>query len=161
MTTAETGTRDWGDTVRIKAEVQATGGRSFSGFLHLLPFASIHLGPETPEDVLNRDEAFFALTDEREHTIFIAKAQVLAVAIEHPLRDPDRLHAARAIGLKVELSDGSEHTGTVLSEAGSATKFPPTDLLLWGGPPVMFGLIYLLLGARNRTVGEWLRRRKK
>jgi len=120
MTTAETGTRDWGDTVRIKAEVQATGGRSFSGFLHLLPFASIHLGPETPEDVLNRDEAFFALTDEREHTIFIAKAQVLAVAIEHPLRDPDRLHAARAIGLKVELSDGSEHTGTVLSE------LPPT-----------------------------------
>jgi hypothetical protein len=120
MTTAETGTRDWGDTVRIKAEVQATGGRSFSGFLHLLPFASIHLGPETPEDVLNRDEAFFALTDEREHTIFIAKAQVLAVAIEHPLRDPDRLHAARAIGLKVELSDGSEHIGTVLSE------LPPT-----------------------------------
>ena len=120
MTTAETGTRDWGDTVRIKAEVQATGGRSFSGFLHLLPFASIHLGPETPEDVLNRDEAFFALTDEREHTIFIAKAQVLSVAIEHPLRDPDRLHAARAIGLKVELSDGSEHTGTVLSE------LPPT-----------------------------------
>ena len=80
MSTAETGTRDWGDTVRIKAEVQATGGRTFSGFLHLLPFASIHLGPETPEDVLNRDDAFFALTDRQEHTIFIAKAQVLAVS---------------------------------------------------------------------------------
>jgi len=108
MTTAESGTRDWGDTVRIKAEVQATGGRSFSGFLHLLPFASIHLGPETPEDVLNRDEAFFA------------KAQVLSVAIDHPLRDPDRFNAARTIGLKVELSDGSEYAGTVLSE------LPPT-----------------------------------
>ena len=120
MTTAETGTRDWGDTVRIKAEVQATGGRTFSGFLHLLPFASIHLGPETPEDVLNRDEAFFALTDEQEHTIFIAKAQVLAVVVEHATRDPDRLHAARTIGLKVELSDGSEYTGTVSSE------LPPT-----------------------------------
>jgi hypothetical protein len=120
MTTAETGTRDWGDTVRIKAEVQATGGRIFSGFLHLLPFASIHLGPETPEDVLNRDEAFFALTDQQEHTIFIAKAQVLAVAVEHTTRDPDRLHAARTIGLKVELSDGSEYTGTVSSE------LPPT-----------------------------------
>jgi len=120
MTTAESGTRDWGDTVRIKAEVQATGGRSFSGFLHLLPFASIHLGPETPEDVLNRDEAFFALTDEQEHTIFLAKAQVLSVAIDHPLRDPDRFNAARTIGLKVELSDGSEYAGTVLSE------LPPT-----------------------------------
>jgi hypothetical protein len=120
MTTAETGTRDWGDTVRIKAEVQATGGRTFSGFLHLLPFASIHLGPETPEDVLNRDEAFFALTDQQEHTIFIAKAQVLAVVVEYATRDPDRLHAARTIGLKVELSDGSECTGTVSSE------LPPT-----------------------------------
>ncbi len=120
MTTAETGTRDWGDTVRIKAEVHATGGRTFSGFLHLLPFASIHLGPETPEDVLNRDEAFFALTDQQEHTIFIAKAQVLVVAVDQATRDPDRLHAARTIGLKVELSDGSEYTGTVSSE------LPPT-----------------------------------
>jgi hypothetical protein len=120
MTTAETGTRDWGDTVRIKAEVQATGGRTFSGFLHLLPFASIHLGPETPEDVLNRDEAFFALTDQQEHTIFIAKAQVLAVVADQATRDPDRIHAARTIGLKVELSDGSEYTGTVSSE------LPPT-----------------------------------
>ena len=120
MTTAETGTRDWGDTVRIKAEVQATGGRTFSGFLHLLPFASIHLGPETPEDVLNRDEAFFALTDQQEHTIFIAKAQVLAVVVEHETVDPDRLHAARTIELRVELSDGSEYTGTVSSE------LPPT-----------------------------------
>ena len=120
MTTAETGTRDWGDTVRIKAEVQATGGRTFSGFLHLLPFASIHLGPETPEDVLNRDEAFFALTDQQEHTIFIAKAQVLVVVVDYATRDPDRLHAARTIGLKVELSDGTEYTGTVNSE------LPPT-----------------------------------
>ena len=120
MNTAETGTRDWGDTVRIKAEVRATGGRTFSGFLHLLPFASIHLGPETPEDVLNRNDAFFALTDQQEHTIFIAKAQVLAVAVEYETVDPDRLHAARTIGLKVELSDGSEYTGTVSSE------LPPT-----------------------------------
>jgi hypothetical protein len=120
MSTAETGTRDWGDTVRIKAEVQATGGRTFSGFLHLLPFASIHLGPETPEDVLNRDDAFFALTDRQEHTIFIAKAQVLAVVVDYATLDPERLHAARTIELKVELSDGSEYTGTVSSE------LPPT-----------------------------------
>jgi hypothetical protein len=120
MTTAETVTRDWGDTVRIKAEVLATGGRVFSGFLHLLPYASIHLGPETPDDVLNRDEAFFALTDDREQAIFLAKAQVILVAIEHAQRDPDRSSAARTIGLRIELSDGSDHTGTVASE------LPPT-----------------------------------
>jgi hypothetical protein len=120
MTTAESVTRDWGETVRIKAQVQATGGRLFSGFLHLLPFASIHLGPETPDDVLNRDEGFFPLTDEDDQAIFLAKAQVILVAVEHPQRDPDRSVAALTIGLRVELSDGSEHSGTVRSE------LPPT-----------------------------------
>ncbi len=65
------------------------------------------------------------------------------------------------IGMVVGELLAGKNSGAVLSEAGSATKFPPTDLLLWGGPPVMFGLIYLLLGSRKRTVGEWLRRRKK
>lgn len=120
MTTAESVTRDWGETVRIKAEVQATGGRVFTGFLHLLPFASIHLGPETPEDVLNRGEAFFPLTDDQEQAVFLAKAQVILVAVEHPQRDPDRSIAALTIGLRIELSDGSEHAGTVRSE------LPPT-----------------------------------
>ncbi len=122
MTTAETVTRDWGDTIRIKADVQATSGRLFTGFLHLLPLASIHLGPETPDDLLNRDEAFFALTDDREHTIFLAKTQVILVAVDHATRDPDRLTAARTIGLCIELSDGSEYTGTVNSE------LPPTRM---------------------------------
>ncbi len=120
MTTAESVTRDWGGTLRIKAEVKATGGRLFTGFLHLLPFASIHLGPETPDDLLNRDEAFFALTDDPEHTIFLAKAQVILVAVGHAARDSDRLTAARTIELRIELSDGSEYTGTVSSE------LPPT-----------------------------------
>lgn len=50
-------------------------------------------------------------------------------------------------------------TGQVLSDAGSAPKFPPTDLLLWAAPPILFGLVYLLLGSRERSVGAWLRRR--
>ena len=49
--------------------------------------------------------------------------------------------------------------GQVLSEAGSAAKFPPVDLLVLLAPVVMFGLIYLLLNSRERTVGAWLRRR--
>lgn len=50
--------------------------------------------------------------------------------------------------------------GQVLSESGSAAKFPPIDLLLLVGPAVMFGLIYLLLNSRQRTLGAWLRRRR-
>jgi hypothetical protein len=122
MTKAESATRDWGDTLRIRAEVAVSGNRTFSGFLHLLPFASIHLGPETPEDVLNREEAFFALTDDQEHTIFIAKEQVLLVTIEAAswAGDPDRFLVVRTIPLRVELCDGSVHSGIVSSE------LPPT-----------------------------------
>ena len=122
MGNAESITRDWGDTLRIRAEVAASGSRTFSGFLHLLPFASVHLGPETPDDVLNREEAFFALTDDQERTIFIAKDQVLLVTIEASewATDPERLSAARTIPLRVELADGSVHSGTVSSE------LPPT-----------------------------------
>ena len=50
-------------------------------------------------------------------------------------------------------------TGQVLAEAGTAAKFPPLDLLLWGGPPLMFALVYLLLNSREKTVGAWIRRR--
>jgi hypothetical protein len=50
-------------------------------------------------------------------------------------------------------------TAEVLSEAGAT--FPPTELLLWAAPPLLFGLIYLLLNSRGRTVGAWLRRRRR
>jgi hypothetical protein len=51
-------------------------------------------------------------------------------------------------------------TGQVISEAGASAKFPPVDLLLLCGPPLLFGLIYILLNARERTLGAWLRRRR-
>jgi hypothetical protein len=49
----------------------------------------------------------------------------------------------------------------VLSESFTAVIFPPTELLLWGAPPLVLGLIYLLLNSRERTVGAWLRRRAR
>ncbi len=51
--------------------------------------------------------------------------------------------------------------GQVFTEAGSAAKFPPVDLLLLLAPPATFGLIYLLLNSREKTVGAWLRRRSR
>ncbi|MDY3550933.1 hypothetical protein R5W24_000001 [Gemmata sp. JC717] len=50
-------------------------------------------------------------------------------------------------------------TGQVLSEAGSAPKFPPVELLLWAAPPVMLALMYLLLSGRKQSFGAWVRRR--
>jgi hypothetical protein len=43
----------------------------------------------------------------------------------------------------------------------AAPKFPSIDLLFLIGPPAMFGLIYLLLNSREKTVGAWLRNRRK
>ena len=122
MTLPQPATPAWGSTLRIRAEVLLTGHRNLSGFLHLLPVASIHSGPETPEEVLNRDVGFFPLTDEGGRTVFVAKGQVLVVSLaaESLFDDPDRVGAARSIGLKVELSDGSELSGIV------ALELPPT-----------------------------------
>jgi hypothetical protein len=50
-------------------------------------------------------------------------------------------------------------TVQVLRDAGSAVRFPPDELLIWAAPPVLVGLVYLLLVSRGATVGSWLKRR--
>lgn len=80
----------------------------------------------------------------------------------------------RALGLVVDVAVGLALAGggallgefaarkssvTILQEAGSAPKFPPTDLLLWLGCVATPLLLYVLLANRGKTVGGWLRRR--
>ncbi|HEV8355832.1 MAG TPA: hypothetical protein VGQ17_03595 [Gemmatimonadales bacterium] len=108
----------WGNTLRLRAEVLITGGRTLTGFLHLQPIAPVHSGPERPEDVLNRGDGFLPVTTEDDYTVFVAKEQVVVVAVatDLPVDDPDRVHAARSIGLRVELTDGSVFAGIVALE---------------------------------------------
>jgi hypothetical protein len=47
----------------------------------------------------------------------------------------------------------------VLVAASSAPKFPPVDLIVWLGGPLLAGLVYAWLGTRGWTVGAWLKRR--
>lgn len=117
MMAPEPGSHTWGSTFRVSAEVLVTGGSTLTGFLHLQPLALFHSGPETPEDALNRDEAFFPLTSENQ-TMFLAKSQVIAVTVRTvlPVRDLDRVEAARTLGMQVVLSDGSDFVGAVTSE---------------------------------------------
>lgn len=117
MMAPEPASHTWGSTLRVRAEVLITGGRTLFGALHLQPLALFHSGPETPEDALNRNEAFFPLTSEKQ-TVFLAKSQVIAVTVRSmlPVRDVERLEAARSLGMQVELSDGSNFTGAVTSE---------------------------------------------
>jgi len=118
MTAPRPAPRDWGNTLRIRAEILMTGGRTLVGDLHLQPHASRHSGPETPEDMLNRPDAFFPVTADDGHTVLLAKAQVLALGVAPGLLllDKDRLSAARSTRLKIEFSDSSVLSGTVTIE---------------------------------------------
>jgi hypothetical protein len=122
MTNPESEARVWNSTLRVQAEVLLAGGRVLTGFLHLQPLSSAHSGPETPEDLLNRHDAFFPLTGEDQRTLFVSKDQVMAVGIAAGavLEDPDRVIASRSLSLRVELSDGTEFAGIVNLEQ------PPT-----------------------------------
>jgi hypothetical protein len=50
-------------------------------------------------------------------------------------------------------------TRQVLTEAGSAAKFPPLELLLWLSPPLLLLLIHALLSSRGASLGSILTRR--
>ncbi|HEU5220062.1 MAG TPA: hypothetical protein VFU23_15490 [Gemmatimonadales bacterium] len=117
MIAQEPGEHPWGNTLRVRAEILVTGGRTIDGFLHLQPLASIHSGPETPEDALNRHESFVPVTSDN-RTLFIAKNQILAVTVRTPLptNDVDRVEAARTLGMQLELSDGTGFVGAVTTE---------------------------------------------
>jgi len=117
MMELESGSHAWGNTLRVRAEVLLTGGRTLDGFLHLQPLASFHSGPETPEEALNRNESFIPITSDN-RSVLVAKRQVLAVTIRSVVApsDIDRVEAARTLGMQVELSDGTGFVGAVTSE---------------------------------------------
>jgi hypothetical protein len=88
--------------------------------------------------MLNRPDEFFALTLE-DGVRFIPKEQVLVVTCRHqaPLVDPDRVTAAKLIGLEVVLQGGREVRGH------AALELPPQRgraLDYLNGPGVFFSL---------------------
>ena len=64
-----------------------------------------------------------------------------------------------ALGTFVGEAIAGRSTGEILRRAGSAPKFPPTDLLIWLASVLLPGLAYAWLGTRGGTVGGWLKRR--
>jgi hypothetical protein len=105
-------------TQRLPVEVCLTDRRTIKGDIHLQPVARMHAGPETPSDLLNRDESFFALMLEGEQPLFVAKGQVLYLELpsQPAIDDPDRASVARRIELEIELADGSKLEGVVMIE---------------------------------------------
>jgi hypothetical protein len=113
---------DWGATQRVPAEVMLAKGGVLVGELHLLARTAYPLDPESPVDMLNRAEPFFALMLAEGGPVFVSKAQVAVLSCwgQSPLRDPDRLSAAKLVALEVELADGSKFQGH------SSFELPPS-----------------------------------
>lgn len=109
---------DWGATNKVPAEVMLAEGVTVKGALHVLARSDYPPGPETPLEMLNRPEVFFALTQENSSVTFIPKAQVVVVSChdQAPLSDPERMSAARLVSLEVVLHGGLEYRGRATYE---------------------------------------------
>lgn len=112
---------DWGATHRVAAKVVLAEGVVLAGDLHLLARTTSPSETESPLEMLNRDDPFFALTLAEGGVQFVSKAQVSVVSCrdQAPLNDPDRASAAKLVALAVELTDGVEYRGR------SAFELPP------------------------------------
>jgi hypothetical protein len=113
---------DWAQTGRMSVRVTLAEGMITLGDVHLQPRVAWRDGPETPLEMLNREEEFFPLTLPQGDCIFVAKSQVAVVAFTSPAAepDPDRESAAQHIPLEVMLVGGGEYRGIANSE------LPPT-----------------------------------
>ncbi len=113
---------DWASTERIKAEILLAEGRTLAGELHLQARVAQHDGPETPLEMLNRPDAFFPVTLDDGRIGFIAKSQVSAIRSASAMTpaDPERVSAAKTIGLEVVMAGGAEYRGW------AALELPPT-----------------------------------
>ena len=109
---------DWGTTNKVPAEAILAEGLTIKGALHVLARDTYPPGPETPLEMLNRPEVFFALTLDDGSVTFIPKAQVAVVSCHDqvPLSDPERISAARLVSLEVVLHGGAEYRGRATFE---------------------------------------------
>jgi hypothetical protein len=104
---------DWGATRRVSAEVVLADGVVLEGDMHLVASAAYPLSSESPLEMLNRAEPFFALTLEAGEVAFLSKAQVAVVSCreESGGSDPERASVARLVALEVALTTGAEYRG--------------------------------------------------
>jgi hypothetical protein len=113
---------DWASTERLHAEVILAEGLVIEGDLHLQVRVAHHDGPETPLELLNREDAFLPVSLPGGGVTFVAKGQVAVVACRTiPVPDdPARAGVARRIGLEVMMAGGDEYRGW------ASVELPPT-----------------------------------
>lgn len=103
---------DWSKTHRVSGEVHLVTGASIAGDLHLQPSTQHHQRVETPLEMLNRAESFFALSLEDGSVRLVAKDQTVVVSFGagSPEADGD-LPASISMRLEVLMADGRVYLG--------------------------------------------------
>jgi hypothetical protein len=100
----------------LEVELLLANGETRPGMIFLIPRTSLHVGSETPLELLNRTEPVFPFrSDDEGHVLLVTKVQTMRVTtdqFEEP-GDPERLDALKSMRVEIELSDGSTVTGTV------------------------------------------------
>lgn len=114
---------DWGAVTRMPAEISLADGSSLKGEIHLQGLVPNHEGPETPLEMMDRQEPFFAVALEQGGVLFVSKAQTTFVTCgpQTAAADPERFSAAKLIGLEVTMYNGTQLRGWATLE------LPPTS----------------------------------
>jgi len=104
------------DKLRRAVAVVLTDGRRLTGDVFLQPIARLRSTPEEPIDLLNADEPFFALSNDRE-LLLVAKEQVARLETSPP--DADNPLESPHLGIDVEIvfADGAVAAGCIFPES--------------------------------------------
>jgi isopentenyl diphosphate isomerase/L-lactate dehydrogenase-like FMN-dependent dehydrogenase len=98
----------------IPATLLQTAGGKREGQIYEMERVPQHAGPETPLDMLNRAEGFFAFRPKGDGAGVQLVAKARTVSLTVPATQPEdtaRLSAAKRAHLEITLADGSQVSG--------------------------------------------------
>ena len=98
----------------IPATLLQTAGGKREGQIYVMERVPQHAGPETPLDMLNRAEGFFAFRPKGDGAGVQLVAKARTVSLTVPATQPEdtaRLSAAKRAHLEITLADGSQVSG--------------------------------------------------
>lgn len=109
---------DWSKTHRVPGEVFFVIGGTLAGDLHLQPSTELHQSVETPLEMLNRSERFFAVTLPDGDVRLVSKDQAVIVSVGSEAPDPEwnPTPGASDLRLEVTMTNGREFEGEVRAE---------------------------------------------
>jgi hypothetical protein len=92
-----------------------TAGAPRDGEIYVMERVPQHAGPETPLDMLNREEGFFPFRPKNDGAavLLVTKARTVTLTVPGTAapKDPARLSVAKQARLELTLADGSRLSG--------------------------------------------------